>query len=93
MEKFDNLEQMREKIDKIDEEILKSFCDRMELSVQIAKYKKENNLPILDESREKEKLDRIAKSDDTLASFSSKLYLTLADLSREYQNKINGDNN
>lgn len=84
------LEEMREQIDKIDAEIMKSFEKRMNLSAEIAKFKKDNNLPVVDENREKEKLDRIAKStSDDMASFSSKLYLTLADLSRDYQNKIN----
>ena len=86
---MENLEQMRKEIDIIDGKILEAFEERMKLSAKIAKYKKDNNLPVLDESREKEKLDRIAKSEDEFSAFSSKLYLTLADLSRDYQNKIN----
>lgn len=85
-----NLDEMREQIDKIDVEILEAFQKRMNLSAEIAKYKKDNNLPVLDEKREKEKLDRIAKSvNEDMSAFTSKLYLTLADLSRDYQNKIN----
>lgn len=85
-----NLEEMREQIDKIDAEIIESFKNRMNLSAEIAKYKKENNIPVLDEKREKEKLDGIAKNvDENMSAFASKLYLTLADLSRDYQNKIN----
>ena len=85
-----NLEEMREQIDKIDAEIIESFKKRMNLSAEIAKYKKENNLPVLDEKREKEKLEGIAKNvDENMSAFASKLYLTLADLSRDYQNKIN----
>lgn len=84
-----NLEQMRKEIDIIDDKILDAFKERMKLSAKIAKFKKDNDIPVLDESREKEKLDRIAKSEDEFSSFSSKLYLTLADLSRGYQDKIN----
>lgn len=87
---MENLEQMRQEIDKIDDRIIEAFKERMALSAKIAKFKKDNNLPVLDAYREKEKLNRIAKNvDDDMSAFSSKLYLTLADLSREYQNNIN----
>ena len=86
---MNNLEQMRKEIDIIDDKILDAFKERMKLSAKIAKFKKDNDIPVLDEGREKEKLDRIAKSDNEFSAFSSKLYLTLADLSRDYQNKIN----
>ena len=87
---MENIEEIRKEIDIIDERILDEFKERMLLSAKIAKYKKDNNIPVLDEAREKEKLSRIAKScDDEMNAFSSKLYLTLAELSREYQNKIN----
>lgn len=89
---MNKLEDMRKEIDKIDVEIIDSFQKRMELSAQIARYKKENALPILDEKREKEKLDTIAKNvDANMSAFTSKLYLTLADLSRDYQNIINSE--
>ena len=86
---MNNLEQMRKEIDIIDDKILDAFKERMKLSAEIAKFKKDNDIPVLDEGREKEKLDRIAKSGDEFSAFSSKLYLTLADLSRDYQNIIN----
>ena len=57
-----NLDEMREQIDRIDAEIMNAFQERMSLSAEIAKYKKENNLPVLDEKREKEKLDIFRKA-------------------------------
>lgn len=84
-----DLETMREEIDVIDREILDAFRKRMALSAEIAKYKKDNNIPVLDVDREKAKLDRIAKNvEDELSAFTSKLYLTLADLSKQYQKKL-----
>ncbi|MCQ2567643.1 MAG: chorismate mutase [Mogibacterium sp.] len=84
-----DLETMREEIDVIDREILEAFRKRMALSAEIAKYKKDNNIPVLDVDREKAKLDRIAKNvEDELSAFTSKLYLTLADLSKQYQKKL-----
>lgn len=86
------LEDMRLEMDNIDSEIMASFAKRMELSAQIAEYKKERNMPVLDEEREKSKLDAIAKNvPENMAAFTSKLYLTLADLSRDYQEKINSE--
>lgn len=84
------LEELREAIDAVDEEIIQAFRQRMKLSYEIAKYKKENGLSILDIDREKAKLDRIVKrEDDDLSAYASKLYLTLADLSKEYQIYMN----
>ena len=55
------LEEYREKIDAVDEKLVALFAERMELSRSIAEYKKENGLPVLDASREKERLDRVAE--------------------------------
>ena len=81
-----NLDELREQIDAVDKEILKLFRERMTLSEQIAGVKKATGLPILDVEREKAKLDQIAKNvEDDLSGYTSKLYLTLADLSKAYQ--------
>ena len=58
-----DLKDYREKIDSIDEQLVKLFSERMEIAGQIAQYKKENNKPILDVTREREKL--LAVSDMT----------------------------
>ena len=86
-----NLEELREQIDAVDRAILDDFRDRMELSAMIAKVKKASGKPILDVDREKAKLDIIAKNvEDELAAYCSKLYLTLADLSKLYQSELFG---
>ena len=41
-----DLSNLRNEIDKIDDELVKLFCQRMELSAQIADYKKQNRLHI-----------------------------------------------
>jgi len=46
------LEKARKDIVKVDKKIKKLFLKRMKLSKEIGKIKKENNLPILDETRE-----------------------------------------
>ena len=84
-----SLEELRAQIDAVDADIMALFRDRMSLSAEIAKVKKANGLAILDIDREKAKLDKIAKNvEDELSGFTSKLYLTLADLSKAYQSKL-----
>ena len=46
----------RERIDEIDRELTALFARRMEVAAQIAAYKRENGLPVLDERRERELL-------------------------------------
>ena len=84
-----DLDAMRAEMDAVDGEILDAFRRRMKLSAEIAEYKKANGLPVLDMDREKSRLDAIAKNvEDEMSGFVSKLYLTLADLSKDYQKTL-----
>ena len=53
-----NIEELRKEINKIDEEMAKLFEERMECVKEIAKYKKKNNLPILDKNRENSLIEK-----------------------------------
>ena len=82
------LNDLRAQIDKIDDELVRLFCDRMEIAAQIADYKRENNLPILMPAREQEKLkDVAAKAGPEMAEYTRQLYSLLFELSRDYQHK------
>ena len=48
------LDQYREEIEKIDEQLFNLLSRRMSISMKIGEYKKENNLPIFDAKREEE---------------------------------------
>ena len=48
-----DLNELREKIDNIDTEIVRLFTERMEISGQVADYKKANNQPIYVPARER----------------------------------------
>ena len=86
-----NAQDCRNEIDKIDEQIVKLFSERMELSAEIAKYKKENNLPILNPKREREVIQSVmTKSPESLRDYSATLYSMIFELSRSYQNRLNG---
>ncbi len=85
-----DLNELRVEIDKVDEELVKLFCARMNLSAQVADYKKEHNLPIFHPGRERAILQKVAElSAPELANYARTLYSTLFELSRSYQSKRN----
>ena len=55
---MDKLSVAREEINRIDREMAKLFCERMEAVKSVAEYKKERGLPILDSTREGRRLFR-----------------------------------
>ncbi len=46
------LEELRDEINEIDEKLIELFKDRMQVVKEIARYKLDNERPVLDESRE-----------------------------------------
>lgn len=83
---MENLSVIREKINELDNKIIELWKERMDLCLSVAQYKKENNLPILDEKREKELLDRIGNlAGDELDSYARTFYETIMSVSRSYQ--------
>jgi len=55
-----DLNKLRDDINEVDREIVDLFKKRMEIAASVAKYKKENNLPVLDAARERALLSRIS---------------------------------
>lgn len=83
------LTELRERIDRIDADLVRLFTERMALSGQVAGYKKEHNLPALDASRERQKLAAVrAAAGEQFAQPASVLYGTIFDLSRAYQDGL-----
>ncbi|MBQ9764618.1 MAG: prephenate dehydratase [Lachnospiraceae bacterium] len=85
-----SLLEYRNQIDELDAKLLKLFEDRMVLAKQIADYKKENNMAVLDSGREREKLAGItnaAKPD--MAEYDRNLFTVIMDLSKAYQRRLN----
>ena len=86
------LKDYRNKLDRIDQEILALFHERMETVESIAAYKKAQGLPVLAAGWEKEILDRVrASSRDELAPYAATLFETLMYLSRDYQKTLLDD--
>ena len=87
-----DLSQIRQEIDAIDSELVKLFCQRMDLAAQVADYKKANNLPILVPARERAILQSVAEqAGPEMANYTRVLYSMLFELSRSYQAKRNGE--
>ena len=49
---MEKLQEYRDEIEKIDEELAKLICKRMDVSLKIGQLKKDNNLSIYDPKRE-----------------------------------------
>ena len=83
-----DIKELREQIDAIDDQLVKLFVARMDVSEKIGAYKKANNLPVFDPSRERAKLqDVAAKAGKDMESYTRTLYATLFELSRSYQSR------
>lgn len=86
-----DLNDYRREIDGIDAQLLELFARRMDVAAAIAEYKKENALPVLDPSRERQKLLDVAEmAPEALRDYAVSLYSLLFELSRGYQNRILG---
>ena len=87
-----DLKDLRNDIDAIDDQLVKLFAQRMEISAQIADYKKGKSLPIFVPAREREKLADVAeKAGPDMANYTRVLYSMLFELSRSYQSKLTGE--
>jgi chorismate mutase/prephenate dehydratase len=84
-----DINELRAQIDEIDGDLVNAFCRRMDVSAQLAAYKKEMSLPVYDPARERQKLGEIAlRTPEEYRTYSTALYSLLFDLSRSYQEKI-----
>ncbi|MGN0665754.1 MAG: bifunctional chorismate mutase/prephenate dehydratase [Huintestinicola sp.] len=78
-----DLSQIRKDIDGLDGQILELFIKRMELCRQVARYKIDNDLPVMQGGREKEIIDKVMKaSPDSLADASKVLFTSIMDISK-----------
>lgn len=81
-----DIHMLREQINEVDQELVRAFEKRMHIALEIAKYKKENGLPVYDPVREAAVLKKqMAAVDAELAGYTQCLYQTLFEVSRRYQ--------
>ena len=85
-----DLNELRQEIDQIDDQLVRLFCQRMAVSAKVADYKRENNLPIFHPGRERAILQKVAdKAGPEMSNYTRVLYSMLFELSRSYQAKRN----
>ena len=81
-----DLNEIRKKIDDIDDKILESFIERMNLALEVAKYKSEHNMPVFQGDREKVIINTVR--DNTPEEFRKSaefLFISLIDISKTAQ--------
>ncbi|MDU7884757.1 MAG: chorismate mutase [Clostridium perfringens] len=83
----DKLAQCREKIDRIDRELMKLFEERMNVVLEVARYKKENNMAIFHKDREKQVIEKNLSlvENKELLPYAEEMLHALMDISKEYQ--------
>ena len=85
-----DLKELRNEIDAIDDQLVKLFCQRMDIAAKVGDYKKAHDLPILVPAREREILADVAeKAGPEMGNYARVLYSMLFELSRGYQSKRN----
>lgn len=81
--------EIRTKIDTIDSQMADLFTQRMALAAQIAQWKKEQGLPVLNSGREREVLSHMVElCPPELEGYIRVLYSTMFDVSRSYQQSL-----
>ena len=86
------LNDIRKEIDEIDKELVALYIRRMNCSAEVAEYKRKNNMPVLDASRERALLNKISElSGSEFEEYTRTLYSTILDLSRSYQHAKLGE--
>lgn len=83
-----DLTEIRNRIDEIDDQLLSLFLERMECAEEVAKYKKANNLPILNKTREREILASVQEKAGDKALYAHHLFSTLMELSKASQSEL-----
>lgn len=87
----ENIEQLRTRIDVIDEDLVRTLAARMIISRKIGQFKKSNNIAIVQTSRWDSLLERVLKSADIYdldREFVSAVFNAIHDASVQEQNKI-----
>ena len=82
------LSEIRTKIDAVDEQLLKLFLERMCLAEEVAAYKNEHHLPILNKERERAVLAKVTEQAGDKERYAYHLFSTLFELARSRQAEL-----
>ncbi|MGB0202741.1 MAG: chorismate mutase [Acholeplasmataceae bacterium] len=81
------IDQLRNKIDAIDAEMIQLFESRMKIVKDIGELKKRNQLNVLDQNREAQVISKVVSrlQNKTLEPYVIQLFETLMNVSKDYQ--------
>ncbi|MFR5833566.1 MAG: bifunctional chorismate mutase/prephenate dehydratase [Acutalibacteraceae bacterium] len=83
------LEELRKKIDTLDDEIAKLYLERQSVVKEIGEEKARNRTAVADPSREKRIIARVTKSaDDEQKIYLKRVFETIMETSRAYQRRL-----
>ena len=81
-----NLNDLRERIDHIDSQLVDLLKQRMAVSRDVALYKRKNGLPTLDAGRERVLLAKVgAEAGEELADYTESVFRAILAVGRSYQ--------
>ncbi len=88
-----DLEKIRQEINSCDDAIEQALSKRFELVLEVAKYKKENKIPIFDEQREKKIIEKIQNKPYNNTDEIAEIYQEILRISKKYQSNLLIKNN
>ncbi len=85
------LQEIREKINSIDTELVVLLKKRMECSLEVAKIKKQDNTPVFCPEREQEILKKVETEGEEYGNSIRNIYSSIMTESRNLQNEFLSD--
>ena len=82
-----NLNEIRDSISEVDEEIVQLLEKRFNLTLKVGKYKKNNNIPIFDDEREKIVIEKCMDmlEDSKYQNYLQKIYEEIMNTCKDIQ--------
>ena len=80
-----DINEIRNRIDEVDERLLKAFIERMRLSEEVAEYKQQNSLPLENSAREQAVLQKVQDNSGEYQQYAQEFFNTLIKLSKDRQ--------
>lgn len=83
---MENLDNLRKEINIIDDEMVKLFCKRLEISKRVGAVKKAGGTQVLDSDRENNIIKRLTENKSAgISGYIKELYNTIFTISRNLQ--------
>ena len=87
------LENLRNEIDKIDDQILELFLQRLRQVEKIGEFKRNNDIPVFNGARERDILHRVCTAmDKGQENYAKMLFSTIFNISRTHQDTLSTQN-